>query len=189
MVSGSEKCHTFPGFSGDSIRRKISTCSETTGFFPFTLPLHILMGLADHPMGVVGEARLIIIHTRTHIQKNILIFGADELETYVSPQNWKPKQSCLSAWFYVLLLAKKSMMNIHSWKNECYIRVVLTNALSSPMQLSEWHRPPSRQMVRLLYSCSWVMVPRVCESPGGKHWFQMPQALSTRTEILSAGRA
>lgn len=87
VVSGSEKCHTFPGFSGDSIRRKISPCSETTGFFPFTLPLHILMGLADHPMGVVGEARLIIIHTRTHIQKNIPIFGADELETYVSPQN------------------------------------------------------------------------------------------------------
>lgn len=71
------------------------------------------MGLADHPMGVVGEARLITMHTRTHIQKNILIFKADELETYVSPQNRKPKQSCLYAGFYVLLLAKKSMMNIH----------------------------------------------------------------------------
>lgn len=74
------------------------------------------MGLADYPMGVVGEARLITMHTRTHIQKNIQIFGADELETYVSPWNWKPKQSCLSAGFYVLLLEEKSIMNIEYWK-------------------------------------------------------------------------
>lgn len=80
------------------------------------------MGLADHPMGVVGEARLITMHTRTHIQKNIQIFGADELETYVSPWNWKPKQSCLSAGFYVLLLEKKSIMNIQYWKNEVLLQ-------------------------------------------------------------------
>lgn len=56
-------------------------------FFPFTLLLHIPMELADHSMGVVEEARLITVHTRTHIQNNTLIFEADELETYVSPQN------------------------------------------------------------------------------------------------------
>jgi len=49
-----------------------------------------------------------------------------------------------------------------------YFRVVLTNALSSPVQLPEWNQPLIRQMVRLLYSCSWMMVPRVCESPGRK---------------------
>ena len=62
------------------------------------------------------------MHTRTCIQKNIQIFGADELETYVSPQNWKPKQSCLSAGFYVLRLAKKSMVNIRYWKNEVLLQ-------------------------------------------------------------------
>lgn len=46
-------------------------------------------------------------------------------------------------------------MNQHCWKKmKYYFRIVLRNALSSPMQLSKWHLPLSRQMVRLLYSCS-----------------------------------
>lgn len=44
------------------------------------------MGLADHPMGVVGEARLMTLHTSTHIQQNILIFRAEGLETCISTE-------------------------------------------------------------------------------------------------------
>lgn len=112
VVSGLVKGLTFPGFSGTPLGERCSPAQKLQVFFLFTLPLRILMGLVDHPMGVVGEARLITMHTRTHIQKNIQIFGTDELETYVSPWNRRPKQSCLSAGFYVLLLEKKSIMNI-----------------------------------------------------------------------------
>lgn len=40
-----------------SLRKKALPRSETTFFFPFALPLYFLMGLADHPTGVVGSSK------------------------------------------------------------------------------------------------------------------------------------
>lgn len=74
-------------------------------------------------------------------------------------------------------------------KMKYYFRIVLRNALSSPIQLSKWHLPPSRKMVMLLYSCSWLLVPGVCGSPHKECWFQMPQELSIWTDRLSTGKA
>lgn len=67
--------------------RKVLPDPQSATYKDWRFLLHIPMGLVDHPMGVAKEARLISVHTRTHIQNNILIFEAGELETYVSPHN------------------------------------------------------------------------------------------------------
>lgn len=86
MVSRPETHTTCPGFSRTLLGER-DPLAQKKNIFPFTLLLQIPMGLVDHPMGVAEEARLITVHTRTHIHNNILIFEEDELETYVSPQN------------------------------------------------------------------------------------------------------